>query len=79
MLFIEVKLLREVKEKELVLWYMKVEEYMKESGLMIKDMEWDMKDIKMGICIKGNLKEGKLMDKENTYGKIVENSMKEVG
>jgi hypothetical protein len=58
---------------------MKVEEFMRESGLMIKDMEWDMKDIKMGICIKGNLKEGKLMGKENTCGKIVENSMKEVG
>jgi hypothetical protein len=34
-----------IKEKDLVLWYMIVEEFMKENGLMIEDKASALKDM----------------------------------
>jgi hypothetical protein len=58
---------------------MKVGESMKESGLMIKDMEWALKSTRILMNTLGISKEGKLMGKGSTYGIIVVNYMKEVG
>lgn len=45
-----------------------IKEYMKASGSMIKDMEWDSKDLQMVIFMKVNIKKGKYMVKVNIHG-----------
>ena len=51
---------------------------MKDSGLMIEDMEKAMKDIVMVILMKENSKEVKLMAMVYIFGKM-EKNMKEIG
>lgn len=55
---------------------MKIGGFMKESGLMIRDMAWDLKSIRTLTNILVILRGDKLMVKASMLGIIVENCMR---
>ena len=58
---------------------MQITEYTRENGMKTNAMEEGMKNIPTIICMKENSSMEKLMVRENTYGRMLMNSMKESG